>query len=279
MVTKNQEAVELTPKPGYSFLYLSLLFLWACDATTNPIDNLALFPEVAGIEIPIDSVVFTRSNGFVDTTITLPIEATIYNIDGSSIFGFVVRDISSLAVTIEGSLDASSEENMFTGEANIPTSTTTIENLLIEVYAFDESGRGGYAQTPFYIVGFSSEPPTIVRTTSPGTIIRPTSGSVPAVFTAEVADSDGNETIERVFLRIIDFEDGEVEGSPFDMADDGASLGDSTANDNTFTWSLEVPANPSSGRIERDFDIEFFALDQGGLYSDTVRTTFSIRGN
>lgn len=276
MVRKNQEAIELTPKSGYSSLYLFILLFLACDTTIEPLNNLSLFPEVVSVAIPTDSVSFTRSDGFADTTITLPIEATIRNIDETSTLGFVIRDASSLAAVIQGNLAASAQENLFNGEASINTSTTSVENYLVEVYAFDESGRGGFAQTPFYIVGFSSAPPVLTRTTSPGTIVRPVSGSIPAVFTAKVTDPDGDETISRVSIRVIQ-NNVDVQGSPFEMFDDGSTLGDTTANDFVFTWSQDV--TPTTGEQDRDFDIEFFAVDEGGLHSDTVRTTFSIRGN
>ncbi len=276
MVRKNQEAIELTPKSGYSSLYLILLLFLACDTTTEPIDNLSLFPEVVGISILADSVIFTRADGFTDTTITVPIDATILNTDETSTLGFVIRDAATLEDLIIGDLTAAPEENSFSGEASINTSTTSVGSFIIEVYAFDASGRGGFAQTPFYIVGFSSAPPSIIGTTSPGTIIRPLSGSIPAVFTARVTDPDGDETISQVSIRVIQ-NNVDVQGSPFEMFDDGSTLGDTTANDFVFTWSQNV--TPTTGEQDRDFDIEFFAIDQGGLYSDTVRTTFSIRGN
>ncbi len=276
MVRKNQEAIELTPKSGYSSLYLLLLLVLACDTTIEPTNALSIFPEVVSVSIPADSISFTRTDGFVDTTITLPIDATIMNIDEGSSFGFVIRDAGTLEALILGDLSAASQENQFSGQASINTSTTSVENYLIEVYAFDPSGRGGFAQTPLYIVGFSSAPPSLTRTTSPGTIIRPASGSIPAVFTAQVTDPDGDDTIARVSIRVIQ-NNVDVQGSPFEMFDDGSTLGDTTANDFVFTWSQDV--TPTTGEQDRDFDIEFFAVDQGGLYSDTVRTTFSIRGN
>jgi len=61
------------------------------------------------------------------------------------------------------------------------------------------------------------------------------------------------------------------------MLDDGTTFGDELPGDHTYTLSFDVTA--TSNRPDRDYDIEFFAIDQGGLFSDTVRTTFSIRDN
>jgi hypothetical protein len=67
----------------------------------------------------------------------------------------------------------------------------------------------------------------------------------------------------------------EVQGSPFEMFDDGSTFDDDVASDSIYTWSL--PVEPTNNNPNRDFNIEFYALDEGGLSSDTIRTTFSIR--
>ena len=189
----------------------------------------------------------------------------------------MVRDKYTSEFIGGGELNSKDNTDNYKAEISFITTTTSFEDYIIEVYAYNKSGNGNFYQRFLTIEGFSNNRPEITETSSPGTIVRPTSGEVPAIFTAKVTDGDGDNTISRVFLRVIDQTSGEVTGSPFDMADDGTSLGDQIANDFIYTWSL--PVTQTSGIQDRDFGIEFFALDQGGLYSDTVRTTFQIRGN
>jgi hypothetical protein len=253
-----------------------------CDSTTSPSDPTSTGPKVLSLSLSPDQVQFEPEDGFKDTTLVVGITTSIEGLDENSSFGYVIRRQGNQQVFAKGTFEDSgapsgnSIDNLSVDQSFL-TSTTSFSNFLIEVYAFDQNGNGNNIQTDFSISGFSNNRPVITDTTSPGTIIRPEIGSEDATFTATVTDADGDETISRVFLRIIDQQTGEVEGSPFDMADDGASLGDQTANDLVYTWSL--PVTDTDNRPDRDYDIEFFALDQGGLYSDTLRTTFHIRGN
>lgn len=261
-------------------LFVAFSAFYSCDTTTEPENILEDVPSIIGFNIIPSKVNFTQQkDGFKDTTLTLYIEAIVENFHDGQLPQFAITPKSTNKTIVEGELTQSETTGTFIENVQFETTTATYEDYIVNVFLINEYGKGNYAQAVLDINGFSNFRPEIVDTTSPGTIVRPSSGSVPAVFTATVADADGDETIERVFLRIIDQETGEVSGSPFEMSDDGMSLGDETANDMVYTWAFGVPANPESGRIERDYDIEFFAVDRGGLYSDTLRTTFHIRGN
>jgi len=266
------------------YTYSSLAFLLGfillnCDSTVSPDDKLIDNPFVKEVTLSPEAITFIPADGFKDTTLTILVEATIENVSSDTPPGYIVREKYTSEFIASGELINFENTTNYRTNISFRTTTTSFNEYLIEVFAYNRSGNGNYFQRFLLIEGFSNNRPVIIETSSPGTIVRPSSGSTPAIFTAEVTDADGDNTISRVFLRVIDQTSGEVTGSPFDMADDGASLGDQVANDFIYTWSLDVPDNPDSGIINRDYDIEFFALDQGGLFSDTVRTTFQIRGN
>ncbi len=250
-----------------------------CDDTISPVNTFSESPDVKQLTVSPDEVTFTLADGFKDTSVTIQIDATIENVNDDTFIGYSITDRGNQELLISNELVSGNTVNTYSSEIELETTTTSFLDLLIEVFAYTEDGKGNYIQKSLGITGFSNNPPEILEVSNPDTLTRPVSGDIPAIFTATVTDLDGDDTISRVLIRIIDSEDGEVTGSPFDMADDGNSLRDETANDNIFTWSLNVPSNPASGRINRDYDIEYFAIDKGGLYSDTLRTTFSIRGS
>lgn len=270
----------------YSKLLLSLVisgvfvFNSACDETPPVSDQFEAGVDIRSLNVSPSDITFQSSDGFTDTTLTISIQAVIYNAEDLQP-EFIIKSIDDQALFLSGIMELQDQLEVivpvYEASVDITTSTTAFEEYTVEVFGYDENGNGSFIQTPLRITGFSNNPPAITETTSPDTLIRPETGSVSATFTATVTDEDGDDTVSRVFLRIIDQETGEVQGSPFDMADDGTSLGDQVADDQVFTWSL--PVTQTSNRPDRDYNIEFIALDEGGLNSDTLRTTFHIRGN
>ena len=167
------------------------------------------------------------------------------------------------------------QNDSFITSLEIETTTTSFNKYVLKIALYDVNHEESTYQTNLTINGFSNNRPVIEEVNGPQEITRPTSGETPATFTARVTDADGDDTINQVFMRIIDKETGEVTGSPFQMLDDGTNLGDETASDYIFTLTFDVTA--TDNRPDRDYDLQFFAVDLGGLTSDTVKTTFSIR--
>ncbi len=264
-----------------SLLVFIGVFLLAvnCDPTVSPVDKLNDSPAIINVTISPSVTNFTSLEGKKDTIVINTVVSEFQNLTTESKAGYYIVDKSTGLVTDQGDFFYDSSTENFVFDLVTETRTTFFKEFLVQVYAYDTNGNGNYYQATTYINGFSLFSPEITNTSSPSIIIRPETGETIASFNATVTDQDDDETIENVFLRIIDQSSGEVTGSPFIMSDNGTSLGDETANDLVYTWSLPVPANPSSGIIERDYDIQFFAIDKSGLVSDTVRTTFSIRGN
>lgn len=254
----------------------------SCDSTISPIspiNKLENAPVVKSVTLSPSNFLFSATLGKKDTTIVVSIQAHIENLNEESKAGFYIIDQADFSKVLEGEFSYNKDIEVFASEFNIQTRTTFFEDYTIQVYAYNKNGNGNSFQTPLSITGYSLHSPEILSINSPDSIMRPEEGQIFANFKALVTDSDDDETIENVYLRFIDKSSGEISGSPFNMSDDGKTLGDPTANDLEYTLSLPIPANPESGIVERDFDIEFFAIDKSGLVSDTVKTTFSIRGN
>ncbi|MBO6524490.1 MAG: hypothetical protein JJ971_11730 [Balneolaceae bacterium] len=253
---------------------LTGLFLLNCDSTTNPSNSFTDGPEVTELTITPSDVNFVPADGFKDTTLTISVLSTIENVTEATTLGYVLRDKNTQLLISEGELAAASETDVYGIDLSLETTTTSFEELITEVYAYNPNGNGNFFQAAISISGFSNNPPEILEANNPDTLIRPESGEIIARFTSKVRDLDGQSSIDQVLIRVINKASGEVSGSPFQMVDNGTS-GDITANDSTFTWALPVTATEDNPN--RDFDIEYFAIDLGGLMSDTVRTTFSIR--
>lgn len=259
----------------FSFIPVVIgLFLLNCDPTVSPSNSFTDSPEVKELIVSPNEINFTSADGFKDTTLTIALEATIENITEESTLGYAIRDKSTLILVTEGELVSGNDADVYEVDLEIETTTTSFEELMVEVYAYNPNGSGNFFQVPISISGFSNNAPEILEVNNPDTLIRPESGEIIARFTSKVRDLDGQNSIDQVLVRVINQSSGEVSGSPFLMLDDGTS-GDLTANDSTYTWAL--PVTPTDTNPNRDFDIEYFAIDLGGLVSDTLRTTFSIR--
>lgn len=246
----------------------------ACDSTSSPEDLLSDSPEIRNLSVTPLKVQFTlEDDGFKDTTLVFSIQVSALNMNGL-MPQYSLTERNSLTNYAEGELTLSNN-GFYEAQMTFETKTTSFAHLILNVFVNDVNGNANYAQSSIHIDGFSNNPPEILATDGPEEITRPSSGEIPAIFTAKVTDRDGHETLEAVFIRVINQESGEVTGSPFEMFDDGSTYDDEIANDSTFTWSL--PVTQTDNNPNRDFDIEFYAIDKGGFISDTIRTTFRIR--
>lgn len=252
------------------------MFLLHCDTTSEPPSILKNDPAITAISVSPSSIQFSPvTDGYKDTTITFAITSTLENSDPTFQPIFLVSDLSTNQPIQSGTMNFGDEG--YLGIFTIETSTTSFTNLLIEVYAVDETTRGNSAQAHIEIAGFSNNPPQIIEINSPTEVQRPDDGSIPATFTAKVTDQDGQQTIDRVLIRVIDIIQGESANSPFQMFDDGNTFNDAVASDSVYT--IQFPVDAIAERPTQNFRIEYFAIDQGGLISDTVRTTFRISNN
>lgn len=260
-----------------SILLLIVLSLTNCDSTVTPDSAVIDLPIIESITSDPAVVQFTLENdGYKDTTVTINLSATI-DLNGSSENPtYVVSLPSTREIITSGNLN-SSGGTLFQTNIDFETSTTQFSNYLVQVFAFADNGNSTYAEKNIELIGFSNSRPHIIEVNNPAEVNRPSDGEIFTQFTAKVTDLDGQTTIDRVLVRILDILGADVPDSPFEMFDDGTTYSDVAASDSVYSITFPIAAIP--GRETQSFFIEYFAIDQGGIYSDTTRTTFKITNN
>ena len=243
----------------------------ACDSTTSPDSKLEKVPSVTHFLVTPTDILFSSDQGFTDTLINVSVEARFRNHE-ALIKPFVTLSKSGAAEIIDKvPLEyVDSRTDLYSAGFTLTTTTTSFEDYLVNMI-YDEK-RGNYAQTRIQIRGFSNARPELLYATNPDSVSRPETGTTPVTFTAKATDNDGQETIEGVYMRLISQVSGEVGSSPFELYDDGTSGEDEVAKDSIYTLTLEI--DPT--RQLQTYDIHYYAVDKGGLVSDTIKTTFSI---
>ena len=254
-----------------------LIFALSCDSTVAPDDFDEHEPYVQDLSVNPGQIIFNaQQDGQKDTTVVLSLSVNGFNFEGDSLpYYSIFLDDENLP-SIQGAFNKSSVlANTFEANVSILTSTIVFKTYTVLATPTLNGNNKNYAQSVISQTGVPINAPQILEVNNPDTLVRPQSGSITAFFTSKVADIDGQNNLEKVFIRIIDREVGEVQGSPFEMFDDGINNEDQIANDSVFTFSL--PVTPTNNRPNRDFDIEYFAKDKSGLTTDTVKTIFIIR--
>lgn len=256
-----------------SLLLFILVVLLGCDATSEAPTVTQNLPELTNFVVSPNTVTFQEeTDGYKDTTITFNVSITPVDLAESVSLSYAVIHQRNRSVLMNG--DLVPDGNKYSTTFNINTRTTSVLDLIIEVNAFNEDGARTFAQSYVEIVGFSNAAPVILFAENPETVPLPDQGSKVVNFTAKVTDEDGQNTIDGVFLRLISRASGEVAGSPFPLADNGAQE-DAVAADSVYTASFTI--NPNNN--PQTYDVLYYATDIGGLVSDTTRTTFRISSN
>jgi len=258
---------------GTLLAFISLGFI-ACDQTAGPGEIFQDKSAIVNFEITPSDVSFTPADdGIRDTTVQVSFEAMTINLEDNEQLTLSVFNRLSDELVLQRTLTESATTNRY--EATIPfeTKTTFFSDYIVYLRISGDNSSSSYAQGKLKISGFSVVPPEIVSVNNPEFIRRPNQGNRAVSFQAKVFDDEGMDTIEAVYMRLISQQTGsELSGSPFQLYDDGDSGGDPVANDSTFTLGLQIN---SSNQLQ-DYDLEYFAIDRGGLVSDTVKSTFSI---
>ncbi len=260
-----------------SLTILISLFLLSCDSTNSVESGLTERPSILSISTVPSNIDFTLAqDGYRDTTITVQLSSEINLANSQSLPGFNVRNLSTDEV-INSGLMASLNGTIYSASFDIETSTTAFSNFVVQVFVFDDNGNINTAEKYIEFRGFSNARPVILEVNNPAEVNRPATGQFLTQFTAKVTDADGQQTIDRVLVRILDDSDVEVPDSPFQMFDDGVTYNDIAVNDSVY--SITFPIASSENQDTQNFSIEYFAIDQGGIYSDTTRTNFTITNN
>lgn len=246
-----------------------------CDEAPAPVSNSDEIPAITHIFIQPQTVQFSAENdGFKDdTTLTISVIINTVNTPDDEPPAYVLSDKETGDEVATGNFEIIDPgSGNFRIDLSITTSTTSFEQYIINAYTMSENVGGNFAQTSFRIIGISNNPPDILEINNPDEIQRPASGNQTVRFAARVTDEDGQDTIENVFMRLISQTSGEVGNSPFLLYDNGIDGGDEVENDSLYTLTFEI----NDQNQPDTYFLEYFAIDQGGLVSDTVTSTFSI---
>ncbi|MEX0723949.1 MAG: hypothetical protein WD357_03395 [Gracilimonas sp.] len=257
-------------------ILLQGLFIFACDDTTGPFpvidDDI---PAITGIQVQPQNINFDpETDGFKDTTLTIGIYVSTINTSDDLPPRFIITDKATGEEISSGNFDkdlTDSRTGNFGVQVELETATTSFSEYIINAFPMVESRQGNFAQTTFKVTGISNNPPEILEINNPSEVQIPASGTQSVSFIAKVTDRDGQDTIEEVFMRLISRSTGEVD-SPFPLYDDGTQGGDITPNDSlyTLTFSIDNENQPDT------YDLEYYAIDEAGLSSDTTSSTFRI---
>jgi len=249
------------------------LLLYACDDEPGVTDVISPPPSLNSLSVEPDSIGFDRQDGEKDTTLTLDMEATLSNLaETDSLPRYIILDLESEETLTEGTMSAvESEPGLFEASVPVTISTNAITTWKLTAFIFNEDGQGNTIEMNIPVDGFSSSPPEILFVNNPDTVVRPQNGTEITRFTAKVTDPDGQNTIQNVFLELIN-PDGASTGV-FDMLDDGGEeSGDEVAADSVFTVTFGIDNTSRAG----NFDLLYYARDQLGLVSDTVESKIVI---
>ena len=217
------------------------------------------------------NIEFTPVDGFKDTTLTINIETIIKNVDSETTLGAILRDKSTQTLISSHELNAIAQTDTLTAQINIETSTSSFENFLVEVYAYDNSGNGNSFQSGLSIIGLSSKPPVVADASNPESVTIPSEGSVTVPFSVNVTDEDGQDNIDRVLIEFINENGSSLIPFPNQLFDNGTG-GDLAASDSVYTITFSINAtNTPNNRTAL-----YFAVDKAGLHSDTLQTKFNI---
>lgn len=229
-----------------------------CDSAPGVGDLIPGPPELSDFSFTPLEFVFEGTGDTAQIPLTLDV-AVAFAPGASVTVNYFVRRQFETDLVAEGTL-ASSGGRFSGGETlAIPRGETGL--YVITVTVIDDAGQVGNVVTG--LLRFASEnlgPPVITAIEGPMEFTPP--GQLRLI--AVVTDPDGLGNIARV--------EGETPtGVPFEMFDDGLTLGDEVAGDGRFTATFDVPsATPG----EQTFT--FIATDNFGAESEQVSFTVTI---
>ena len=245
----------------------------SCDETpgVNALDNPP--PRIADLVITPGDLQFDRErDGVKDTTIQFVL--SVRNVDAGPLAQppiLILNDLDLGARRIEKELaDYDAGANRYSTTFELETNTNLFRNFELVVFAVNtEQELGNRIVRLLSFSGIPGIKPTIVDAT-----ITPATAQIPATgqaarridFVADVADEDGLDNIDQVFMRLISETTGPL-GTPFLM-----TAGTETGAARRYTTTLEINSSNSPDKIR----VLFYADDRAGLRSDTLYRSLEI---
>lgn len=261
----------------YLILPVLLFAFTQCDDTPGTVDPTESAPRVQSVDIQPSEIQFRASQGIHDTTVTVNISADIdLPASADTLPRFRLTNVATDSLIKAGKLQPSSG-NTFSSSFDLQLSTTDFYSYRLYVFAYDNRGEGNMGYQNLDIRGFSAKPPEILWVDNPDTVSKPSSGQKVVAFRAKVVHPIGQQNIDKVQLDFIKSDGSPLTGTPFQMKDDGMTTGDGasgdeTARDSVYTRRFYI----DNSNTNQTFDVHYWAIDKGGLSSDTVRTKFTI---
>lgn len=164
--------------------------------------------------------------------------------------------------------DLNAGDGIFAGRVSFSIERVDIGTFELAVDGYYDAASPSNTVRHAIDVFRSSQPPVIAGLSAPDTVLLPGPGQVSLLLiTLEASDPDGPGDIREVFFRNLD--------SPTDttrkifLLDDGHRTGvsgDSTANDGTFSITVQLPY----GTPAATYRFLFEATDRSGLASNTI---------
>lgn len=264
----------------HTALFFSLVAIFiSCgpDEPTGPTQRLSFHIESLAVN-PLQFQ-FTPSVGVTDTTITFDINGTFRTVDetksDNAQFAYELIRISDGASVAFGLIPITSGQTNIQQTISISTNTTDFNDYRLYVFAIrNDLVVSNTAQSLIKVRGFAIGVPEIIAVNNPDTVWIPSTGANPFALQAKVTHPDGQPLIDRVLVHIRDQNNNFLSGSPFQLFDDGSqSSGDMIPGDSIYTrvFSIGPGNNPDV------YELSYFAIDNLGSSSDTVRTTMVIQ--
>lgn len=272
-------------------LNLSVIFLMlciyclisSCDETPGNVLDEQNQPSVNTLDVSPQRVTFDRSVGIKDTTITLSVSANVAGLKDGELPSYAFFDEANPTdPAFEGFLEDRRICNLtdctdsYGIELDLEFSTIDFKNYQVFVYALGKTSSN-WISTTFEVAGFPNSAPQILAVNNPQEVIIPTDASViPIPFTAKVTDEDGQNTISEVRI-LFENEDGSIlSPNPNTLFDDGSSeSGDLVQGDSVYTITFQIDqSNSPNNRMAL-----YYAIDQAGLSSDTLKLPFNLIRN
>jgi hypothetical protein len=256
---------------------IALVFLIQCDNPPGPSDYLSDLPLLTAFEISPNRVDFDRSAGTIDTTLNIELTVKLgLGFTTSPPPEYHILDNANGSIIREGQFsNFLAQSRTWSQIVTIETETTVIREFSIFAWLQDERGsRLSRVQGNFNITGFSTSPPQILWVENPDSVQIPAVGSTDFNFEAKVVHPDGQSNISRVLIDLIDNSGNALNGSPFELFDDGRldESGDIVAGDSVYTRRFSIVQENQPDELT----VRYHALDRFGASSDTVSSKLVI---
>ena len=176
-----------------------------CDNLSDTPTQSYTYVDLSDFRVePTDISFDVDLDGFKDTTLHYTFFALLHNSEFLEHLGYIVRNPRTSEILIQESLEKLVIDTLpieIQGKFSWETTTTSYEQLLLELYALDRYGYRIQHQAILSIEGIASSPPKIIWVENPNSVEIPTGSTTLNIpFQAKVTDPDGQETLDRVFI-------------------------------------------------------------------------------